>query len=72
MIDEFMAHDSKLAIWQFGSQHQAQAAPPPAPAEPDLVPASIDKSQLPVAEPKRLRDKAHLKFVATQPCLVCK
>ena len=22
-------------------------------------------------EPKRLRDKAHLKFVASQPCLIC-
>ena len=31
----------------------------------------IDKSQLAIAEPKRLRDKAHLKFVASQPCLVC-
>jgi Rad52/22 family double-strand break repair protein len=31
----------------------------------------IDKSQLPIAEPKRLRDKAHLKFVASQPCLIC-
>jgi len=31
----------------------------------------IDKSQFAIAEPKRLRDKAHLKFVASQPCLVC-
>ena len=38
---------------------------------PDLVPDKIDKSQLGIAEPKRLRDKAHLKFVASQPCLVC-
>jgi hypothetical protein len=36
-----------------------------------LVPAGIDKSALAIPEPKRLRDKAHLKFVATQPCLVC-
>jgi Rad52/22 family double-strand break repair protein len=47
------------------------AAPPLAPAAPSLVPARIDKSLLPLAEPKRLRDKAHLKFVASQPCLVC-
>jgi hypothetical protein len=53
------------------AQHQAQAAPPLAPAEPDRLPGSIDKSQLPIAEPKRLRDKAHLKFVASQACLVC-
>jgi hypothetical protein len=31
----------------------------------------IDKSQLTIAEPKRLRDKAHLKFVASQPCILC-
>ena len=49
------------------------------PDAPGLVPASpptdsptrIDKSSLTLAEPKRLRDKAHLKFVATQSCLVC-
>ena len=43
-----------------------------APAVPPLAPPSkIDKSQLVIAEPKRLRDKAHLKFVASQPCIVC-
>ena len=31
----------------------------------------IDKSILPISEPRRYRDKAHLKFVATQACLVC-
>ena len=41
------------------------------PAAPGLVPAQIDKSLLTIAEPKRLRDKAHLRFVASQPCLVC-
>jgi len=45
---------------------------------PSLVPGAsspetgrIDKSQLVIAEPKRLRDKAHLKFVASQPCVIC-
>ena len=47
-------------------------APPLAPkALPDLIPGRIDKSVLAIAEPKRLRDKAHLKFVASQPCLIC-
>src|SRR5450830_311314 len=41
------------------------------PASPDLLPAQIDKSVLTIAEPRRLRDKAHLRFVASQPCLVC-
>src|SRR5206468_3429232 len=37
----------------------------------DPIPARIEKSQLAIAEPKRLRDKAHLKFVASQSCLIC-
>jgi len=41
------------------------------PTSPALVPGRIDKSALTISEPKRLRDKAHLKFVASQPCLVC-
>ena len=41
------------------------------PVSPGLVPGPIDKSLLTIAEPKRLRDKAHLRFVASQPCLVC-
>ena len=52
-------------------EENAAAAPPLAPAAPTLSPAKIDKSQLAIAEPKRLRDKAHLKFVASQPCLIC-
>jgi len=36
-----------------------------------LSPGKIDKSVLAVAEPKRRRDKSHLRFVASQPCVVC-
>ena len=43
----------------------------PAPALVPVGGEKIDKSELAIAEPKRLRDKAHLKFVATQPCLIC-
>lgn len=41
------------------------------PTSREVSPAKIDKSALPFGEPKRLRDKAHLKFVASHPCLVC-
>jgi hypothetical protein len=34
-------------------------------------PAAVDKSALALPAPRRLRDKAHLKFVCSQPCLVC-
>jgi hypothetical protein len=33
--------------------------------------AGIDKSVLAIAEPRRYRNKEHLRFVATKPCLVC-
>jgi hypothetical protein len=31
----------------------------------------VDKSVLTIAEPKRIRSKEHLRFVASQPCLIC-
>ena len=46
------------------AKDNALAATPLVPTAPDLVSGKIDKSQLAIAEPKRLRDKAHLKFVA--------
>jgi DNA recombination protein Rad52 len=52
-------------------QKQTSLAPPLVPNGLDSNPGRIDKSQLALAEPKRLRDKAHLKFVASQPCLIC-
>jgi hypothetical protein len=37
----------------------------------DATGEKIDKSVLTFGEPRRLRDKAHLKYVALQPCLIC-
>ena len=31
----------------------------------------VDKSALLLSEPRRYRDRAHLEFVASQPCLLC-
>ena len=31
----------------------------------------IEKRVLPLSEPRRLRDRGHVKFVAKQPCLIC-
>ncbi len=33
--------------------------------------ASIDKSHLPYPEPRRIRDRDHVRFVGKQPCLIC-
>ena len=50
---------------------QPSADPSIVPSPTDLIPAKIDKSILTIAEPKRIRDKGHLRFVASQPCLIC-
>jgi recombination DNA repair RAD52 pathway protein len=41
-------------------------------AEPSDQPnQKIDKSVLTISEPKRVRSKEHLRFVAQQPCVIC-
>src|SRR5262249_52670686 len=40
-------------------------------SDPAVEPRLIDKSELPIGAPRRFRDKAHLAFVAAQPCVVC-
>jgi DNA recombination protein Rad52 len=35
------------------------------------IAARIDKSQLTLSEPRRIRDKEHLRYVGSQPCIVC-
>jgi hypothetical protein len=34
-------------------------------------PKGVDKSTLALAEPRRVRDRDHVRYVAKQPCLVC-
>ena len=40
-------------------------------AEATPIDAGIDKSRLTHPEPRRFRDKNHVKFVVKQPCLIC-
>jgi hypothetical protein len=57
------------------------SSPAQKPSRPDLQPVSrrsgrvgagrIDKSVLTLAEVRRYRDKAHVQFVASRPCVVC-
>ena len=55
---------SSCATWQISAP---QKAPPfgRAPLE------AADTSELTHPEPRRIRDKDHLRFVSTQPCLIC-
>lgn len=77
---------ASLPVWMpAGSQAEPEAAPlepksiqsvaaqmceAAVPLEPDLR-ARIEKSALPIGEPKRIRSREHLRFVAAQPCLAC-
>jgi hypothetical protein len=58
------------------SQRSVLSEAPP-PAQPEAPPVNnavvwhVDKSALPLSEPRRYRDRAHLQFVASLPCLRC-
>jgi len=62
-----------------GRRKRASHVPsqPAAPAQSEVQPVSntsvwhIDKSALLLSEPRRYRNRAHLEFVASQPCLFC-
>ena len=45
--------------------------PDPLAAEPGRPPEGLDKSMLAFPLPRRYRNKAHLRYVARQPCLLC-
>ena len=44
---------------------------PPKHAVGKSVAKGIDKSLLALPEPRRIRDRDHVKYVAKQPCLIC-
>jgi ERF superfamily len=58
-------------------QASSASPQPSAPSVPELPPVNnavlwhVDKRALPLSEPRRYRDRAHLEFVASQPCLLC-
>ena len=67
-----LAFQARLArLQEPPNEDVAPTEPDPAPTTNDEPRSRIDKSVLTLPEPKRLRDKQHLRFVAKQPCLVC-
>jgi len=65
-------HESSMTALLRRDRVQSKELPESAPPTADATGrVKMDKSELAIPEPKRLRDKAHLKFVASQPCLVC-
>jgi hypothetical protein len=75
--------DAPLPADRRRRKRRSREQPPPALAQPAVQPQSevppvnnavvwyVDKSALPLSEPRRYRDRAHLKFVASQPCVRC-
>jgi hypothetical protein len=51
--------------------HASAPSQPEAPPVNNAVLWHVDKTALPLSESRRYRDRAHLEFVASQPCLLC-
>jgi hypothetical protein len=76
---EFAARVGQLADDAIGDP--TFTSPAPAESQPgevglltrvnNAVAWHIDKGALPLSEPRRYRDRAHLRFVSAQPCLIC-
>jgi len=52
-----------------GTEPKKKGAPAPWPANGSN--GGVDKTDLPISAPRRIRDKEHLKYVASQPCIIC-
>jgi hypothetical protein len=55
------------------TEHRAKphTSKPAQPKKKRSQPIGIDKSALLLAEPRRVRDREHVRYVAKQPCLIC-
>jgi hypothetical protein len=74
MAAEVLSNPRATALQSFGQESAQFPSASGCAARPERRGPSagrIDKSVLTFSEPKRRRDKAHLRYVVTQPCLVC-
>ena len=65
---------TQISIEKEQATHRARASAKsrPLPSASHSQPrTAVDKSVLLLQEPKRVRDKEHLRYVASQPCLLC-
>ena len=54
-----------------GPTKPAPKAAKPAPKPVRRAASTVDKSVLQLPEPRRLRDREHVRYVSQQPCLIC-
>jgi len=71
--DVEVAHEIKITEVGGMSEERAAVSKPPSkdPGDGSEWLATADRSALTFGHPPRRRNKAHLKFVAAQPCLLC-
>ena len=67
---QLVAHLKHCAVALTKPETRSKAHPADQTAHGGTV-AKIDKSVLAISEPKRIRCKEHLRYVARQPCIVC-
>ncbi len=69
---QLVAHLKSCAIALAKSNEAAPQSEAPLAAESNAARRPrIDKSALKISEPRRIRSKAHLQYVASQPCVIC-
>jgi hypothetical protein len=68
---QLVNHLEQCAVALVKPEKRANGSDRPHVPSPRAMRAKIDKSVLTFGELKRIRCKEHLRFVASQPCLVC-
>jgi hypothetical protein len=68
---QLVSHLKQCAIALVRPDNRAKGSEPTDVGSPKVARSKIDKSVLTFGEPKRIRCKEHLRFVASQPCLIC-
>jgi hypothetical protein len=73
LAPQLVNHLKQCAIALVKPDSRSNGSPHPKVAETLTKPirTKIDKSVLTFGEPRRIRSKEHLRFVASQPCLIC-
>ena len=76
-LNKQQMYEASIPVWVptpvetvFRTEAGEHAAKEPAPTQPEIE-LRVDKSDLRISEPKRIRNREHLRFVASQPCLAC-
>ena len=68
---QLVSHLKQCAIALVKPEHRVNGFESSDKRSPKAIRPKIDKSVLALSEPKRIRCKEHLRFVASQPCLIC-